>query len=105
MIACDASVDHNDFGTKRKDDGSISRCSDCEEGPLGGLRVLDAANNRLSTVPSAIACLASLTVLNLTSNRLTSLPPEIGPHSAARTHRTHRTHTHTHTHNRTPHTF
>jgi Leucine-rich repeat (LRR) protein len=95
LFACDASVDHNDL---RKDDGSIPRCSDCEEGPLGGLRVLDVANNRLSTVPSAIACLASLTVLNLTSNRLTSLPPEIGPHSAARTHRTHRTHTHTQPH-------
>lgn len=77
LFACNASVDHDYFGTKMKD-GAISRCSDCEEGPLGGLRVLDVAINRLSTVPSTIACLASLTVLNLTSNRLTSLPPEIG---------------------------
>lgn len=46
--------------------------------PGSVLRIVDAANNRLTRLPSSIGYATSLTVLNLTANRISSLPPEIG---------------------------
>ena len=60
------------------DDFGLTGAVPAEIGRLSALRVLDLANNQLTSVPAEIGQLTSLTKLALGRNQLTSVPAEIG---------------------------
>ena len=60
------------------DDFGLTGAVPAEICRLSALRVLDLANNQLTSVPAEIGQLTSLTKLDLGRNQLTSVPAEIG---------------------------